>query len=337
MKGILIFCLLILLSDCVKNINTPNNDSEKGEWVNYLNNYWITSIAEEGDYMWIGTYESGLIKIEKSSGNPIFYNMENSIIPSNHIESIAIESNRSKWVGTWGGLVKISGDTWNIYTQSNSNLPASFIRAIAIDLNDTKWIGCSGGLARYDDNLWTVFSRNNSDLPSNEILSLAIDGWKNVWIGTAADPFDPTGKNPIGGLAKFDGTNWTLYNTFNSDINQNWIMSLAVDNNNRIWIGTGMGLNLYDGNKIVRFVSSDSGIPLDCIISLAAENMGGIWIGTQNYGFVEFDGINSSVFNTTNSLLPSNYVQSILVDINDNKWLGTRKGLAVYNRSGIKF
>ena len=234
MKGVLVFSLLILLLGCKKSVNPQTNDSEQREWVNYLNDYSITSIAEEGNFMWIGTYSSGLIKIEKSSGDSIIYNIENSNIPSNYINAIAIEENGTKWIGTWNGLVKISENTWTIFNQSNSDLPSSFINAIAIDITGNKWIGCASGLARYDNTVWKIYNLNNSKIPSNEVLSLAIDHQNNVWIGTAADPFDPTGKNPIGGLAKFDGTDWILYNTFNSDINQNWIYALDVDKNNRL-------------------------------------------------------------------------------------------------------
>ena len=41
-----------------------------------------------------------------------------------------------------------------------------------------------------------------------------------------------------GGLAKFDGTNWTVFYTTNSGLPDNYITSLAVDGSN-IWIGTG--------------------------------------------------------------------------------------------------
>jgi ligand-binding sensor domain-containing protein len=230
--------MLIHLSACEKNLNTLNNDYDKRDWVNYLNNYSITSIAEEGDYMWIGTNESGLIKLEKSSGNSIFYNIENSSIPSNNIESIAIEKNSIKWIGTWNGLAKIGGNTWEIFTESNSDISGSFIRAIAIDSKNIKWIGCANGLSRYANSKWTVFNKNNSNLSSDKILSLATDHQNNVWIGTQNY-----------GFVEFDGTNFSVFDTTNSLIPSNYIQSMLVDINNNKWVGTRE--IYYDGDLIL--------------------------------------------------------------------------------------
>ncbi len=98
-----------------------------------------------------------------------------------------------------------------------------------------------------------------------------------------------------------------------------------------------MSLNLYNENKILRFNSSNSCIPFGPISDLAADSMVEIWIGFVDYGCVEFDGTNCNVLDITNSALPDNYVHSIFVDNKGNKWLGTNMGLAVYNKSGIKF
>jgi ligand-binding sensor domain-containing protein len=57
----------------------------------------------------------------------------------------------------------------------------------------------------------------NSGLPNNVVLSIAIDGG-NKWIGTGA-----------GGLAKFDGSSWTVYNTSNSGLPNNNVRAIAID------------------------------------------------------------------------------------------------------------
>ena len=41
----------------------------------------------------------------------------------------------------------------------------------------------------------------------------------------------------LSGLAKFDGTNWTVYDTTNSGLPDNAVVSLAIDGSD-IWIGT---------------------------------------------------------------------------------------------------
>ncbi|MCS7054098.1 MAG: T9SS type A sorting domain-containing protein, partial [Ignavibacterium sp.] len=70
---------------------------------------------------------------------------------------------------------------------------------------------------------------SNSDLPDDYVSALAIDAQGNKWIGT------------YGGLAKFDGTNWTVYKTSNSGLPNNEVRALAIDALGNKWIGTGGG------------------------------------------------------------------------------------------------
>jgi ligand-binding sensor domain-containing protein len=73
-------------------------------------------------------------------------------------------------------------------------------------------------------------------LPNNDVWSITIDGSGDKWIGTE------------NGLAKFDGTKWTIYNTLNSALPNNDIQAIIIDGNGNKWIGTfGGGFVKYDG------------------------------------------------------------------------------------------
>jgi ligand-binding sensor domain-containing protein len=48
--------------------------------------------------------------------------------------------------------------------------------------------------------------------------AIAIDGQGNMWIGTGS-----------GGLVKFDGTNWTVYNDRNSGLLTNFVPAITID------------------------------------------------------------------------------------------------------------
>ena len=55
-------------------------------------------------------------------------------------------------------------------------------------------------------------------LPDDWINAIAIDSQGNKWIGTW-----------WGGLAKFDGTNWTVYNFSNSGLPGDYVRAIAID------------------------------------------------------------------------------------------------------------
>jgi ligand-binding sensor domain-containing protein len=57
--------------------------------------------------------------------------------------------------------------------------------------------------------------------------------------------------NRMDGFAKFDGVNWTVYNTSNSGLPNNRIWAIAIDGQGNKWIGTyGGGLAKFDGCKL---------------------------------------------------------------------------------------
>ncbi len=80
---------------------------------------------------------------------------------------------------------------------------------------------------------------------------LSIDANGNKWIGTYG-----------GGLAKFDGTTWTTYNTANSGLPNNYVRAIAIDANGNKWIGTyGGGLAKFDGTTWTTYNTANSGLP----------------------------------------------------------------------------
>jgi hypothetical protein len=63
------------------------------------------------------------------------------------------------------------------------------------------------------------------------VISIAIDGEGNKWLGTQ-----------FGGVAKYDGTDWTVYNPSNSGLPNNDVRSIAIDNEGNKWFGTDGGV-----------------------------------------------------------------------------------------------
>ncbi|MBC8375167.1 MAG: hypothetical protein H8E26_03910 [FCB group bacterium] len=74
--------------------------AQNPEWINYTNGEEVYALAEAGEYIWVGT-NGGLIKIDITSGEKTHVNRANSGLPSNHINSIAIDSTSGDlWFGS---------------------------------------------------------------------------------------------------------------------------------------------------------------------------------------------------------------------------------------------
>lgn len=122
----------------------------------------------------------------------------------------------------------------------------------------------------------------------------------------------------------------------------------AQDQTNRIWIGTDKGIILiptntdfFTSNSCRRIIiPRNDGTGLgdyllgdEQINCLAVDGGNRIWIGTENSGLylIEDDTITVAHFTETNSLLPSNSVQSIAIMPKTGEvFVGTNRGIASY-------
>lgn len=235
------------------NINQINIDSSNNKWVCTLNRGLIkvstseqfevfnttnsplpsnavTSVAFEGNAMWIGT-GNGLVK--KVGTTWTIYNTSNSGLPINQVWYIAIE-NYVKWIGTYGGgLAKFNDTVWAVYNHFNSPLPWDQVMDIKIDKNNNKWIlPYVGGVVKFNSlqNQWAIYNPDNSPFPLYNI-SIDVDSSNNKWIGT-------DGK----GIIKFtEPSTWLEYNRVNSPpLGTDNINSLTFDKYQNMWIGAGI-------------------------------------------------------------------------------------------------
>ena len=342
MRSIILFILILQLSS--------NGYSQLPEWINYTSGNEVIALASEGNDIWIGT-TGGLVKLNKITSEVTFYNKANSGLPDNSVSAIALDSVGNKWIGTLeGGIAKFDGTNWIVYNTRNSGLPHNKINAIAIGSDGIKWIGClSSGLVRFDGtnfSTYTYFDDNNvtAILPKK-------DG--TIWVGTdfsimtfngysltllyrwsqgfdvhaiAADDSGYTWFATFRGLYKWDGINWSSYNTPGT---YNMFHALAVDHQQNKWLGTdGGGLVKFDGTEWTIYNSTNSGLPTNYVASILIDGSANKWIGTSSAsgwgpgkGLVKFDGTDWTHYNTSNSGLPSNDVGAVAVDPQGNKWI----------------
>jgi hypothetical protein len=144
---------------------------------------------------------------------------------------------------------------------------------------------------------------------------LKVDPSNNVWVGFKQI-----------GAGKFDGVNWTMFDTSNGLPSVN-VLSFAFSGNTT-WIGTTKGLVKYDGTFFSVYDSLNSGLTSNYIAGLLL-NGNNLWIGTKA-GALIFDGVNWTHYSTTNSGLPSDTVNCFAKSGNDTIWLGTANGLSKF-------
>jgi len=117
------------------------------------------------------------------------------------------------------------------------------------------------------------------------------------------------------------------------------VASIAVDFSNTIWAGKWFGVTEYNpGTGIEKnyIPENTNNILPDAWINATATNLFDIrWFGTSE-GLVQYSGAEWTIFKQPDTPgLPSNNIQSLYYDpIRKNLWIGTDKGIAVYNPAG---
>jgi len=90
-----------------------------------------------------------------------------------------------------------------------------------------------------------------------------------------------------------------------------------------------LAAHLDPGTPIRQFIhegwQTAQGLPQDSVLSIAQTRDGYLWLGTEE-GLVRFDGVRFTVFDKHTSGLVNNMVQALLVDHDQNLWVGTGGG-----------
>lgn len=165
--------------------------------------------------------------------------------------------------------------------------------------------------------MWKIWNTSNSNIPTNILYSIYIDNNHIIWVGSNDH-----------GLIKFDGVNFTSYNTSNSPMKANKVNDIAVDKYGNLWLATlipGAGnqgaLMKYDrANNWSFYNSQNSGISHGNQWCVAVDTNNIVWCFF--FKLSKFDGINWTIYDSTNSPLKYSGGREIFVDKLNNKWIG---------------
>jgi ligand-binding sensor domain-containing protein/signal transduction histidine kinase len=146
-------------------------------------------------------------------------------------------------------------------------------------------------------------------LPEQVVQAFAQTNDRYLWIGTT------------GGLLRFDGARFVLYNRENTPaFADNNIFCLMVSRDNTLWIGTeGGGLIRY-ANGIFHAFSSADGLTNSFVRTVYQDHSGQIWIGTDS-GLFRNSGDRVERVDES-SILPLLAVHAIYEDDRGGLWVG---------------
>jgi signal transduction histidine kinase/ligand-binding sensor domain-containing protein/DNA-binding response OmpR family regulator len=235
-----------------------------------------------------------------------------------------------QWISLFGQPEKAT------YLSLQEGLSSQQVLDVVHDKYGFVWIATELGLNRFASNSFKQYYKSEKadglSVNSNEINTLFYDN-DLLYIGTRAN-----GLNVLD--MKTNRFSYYLHDPANSrSIATNDITDIIKSKNGRLWLATyHQGVQRFDPRtkQFERFNKKRiPDLPENSIWALAEDQQGLLYIGHVRKGLSVFNPVNQKIeridTETTAGILPDNEVKSLFCDSKNNIWIGTRKGVAVYN------
>lgn len=252
-----------------------------------------------------------------------------------------------------GGILQGQKQEFTISPVMKANgAPYHPTSSILRDSRGLVWFGTWNGLERfdgYDIKPYRLRKINGKSYPKTTVTCLVEDTMGMIWIGTYETGlirFDPVTEQME--VFSFDKNN-------KETIPNNFVTSLALGKDQKLWIGTSEGMAWLDlkSSEITRLehiVDKKGSIHTKVIRRIFVDSKGTLWVGTSTeglYRMIDFNEGNPIFFNYRLSneiatFIPSEYVSSFTEDFQNQLYIGTNHGLVVidlnrnYKAPGIK-
>ena len=342
------------LENNIFSVETLNNHTwvSFGSYSEYFNPYPLK-------YSGVSSYDENLeswFNITKDS-------ISNQAVNLNNISINPFDNNNVFISSFHGGLIEMDNFNFTkLYDNNNSGLETLLtsdsdyesirISDIEFDENGDLWV-----LNSRVDNPLKSFNLDNNSWNSYDFTEIINDGFQDE-LGFNDIEIDDYGNKWIAslrsGLIGFnnDSGNIRLRKVFSqdqSDMPSSYVKSIAVDNNNHLWIGTVQGLrvlyntsNFFDTSVVTtqKIVILEDGIPRELleqqyITDIEVDGANNKWVGTIGSGVFYFSANGQQTiyhFTKENSPLPSNNINDISVNsVNGKVYFATDRGLVSFN------
>lgn len=252
------------------------------------------------------------------------------------INSIFQDSSGYMWIGTSDGLNKYNGHKFEVYKSKRddkNSLSGNRITDIAEDSKGNIWVATTKGLNKINNDKSItnyLFNKNGCNISNSQITDILISKSKDILVATED------------GLNKYDEENDNFIRLYNSNDEKNslsnqFINSLAEDDNGYYWVGTKEGLNRInkENNEITKYYINDkdkNSISSNYIYKVYVDDLNFLWIGTQDAGLnkVDLDTGKVETFIATgeDNSIAGNYIRDILRDSRETVWIATDNGIS---------
>lgn len=283
------------------------------EWINEstypnISRPDVMSLLSDGNYLWIGTFNGGLNRLNLSTNEVTIYthnSLDPNSIGANGITSILRTKGGTILIGTFGGglsiyqtdsesflnLKNVPGDTSSL---SNNNVIAIYEDSLGFI-----WVGTEKGLNRFnqvDNTFESFFSDENdpSSISSDMVWAFHEDAKQQLWLGTRG-----------GGLNRWNADDRTKsiinFHHYEENISlpSSNIYGIEEDSEGNLWLSHNRGITRLDPNTMESHQYGIRDGLQDIEFNMGASyqsDLGAIYFGGNNgFNIIPSDGVREKI------------------------------------------
>ncbi len=253
-----------------------------------VNSETIRSILKDDrGNIWLGTYYDGLYQLKNNQSSFDHYDQSSGLL-AKKVQSLAEDNDGKIWVAMIGGLMQFDPEekAFLRYVRPEDGLPYTDMQKLFIDHTGLIWIGTqSNGITIFDPSRNTFQSVCSNQKPEDLtcldwLTDFLPEPNGDIWVATQE------------GLCKWEQSSRTFHSyrlpgKKDSSIphgENNFVVDLLRDREDRLWIATYGGLNLYQAET-----DTFSFFPLKHqLVHIYEDDQEVFWVGTTG-GLYIFD------------------------------------------------
>jgi ligand-binding sensor domain-containing protein/tRNA A-37 threonylcarbamoyl transferase component Bud32 len=335
-------------------------DSDMGDWQpfesgpNTIPSWAVTDIVEDGDGLWMGTHDGGVVFCDGSdwvtwatgdrlggndtraiqqdgSGALWFVHDGSGLSRYDPVDDSwqtfgeqegaidwpstpGVDSEGHLWVGECETLKWYDGQRWQALEPAQ--LAEKTVFGIAFGPGDVKWLWTYDGVIRHDPatDEWTTFTAAEHPV-LEEVNTVYVASDGAVWVGGDY------------GLVRYDGSGWGLPDATGEaprEGDEGNVDAIAEAPDGDLWVASYGALYRLDSGQWSRFEW-----PVDWIETMTVGPDGTVWVGLEDLGHFDPSSGAWQTFTTADGLV-SHSVRAIYVTPEGVVWVGTGGGVSRY-------
>ncbi len=301
--------------------NYSENNGLPGEYINAV-------FQDNKKNYWIGVRNNGVCLLEGKNITTFKLNPKDprhSLI-DNNVQTIAQDKEGNIWLGTKSGISVYKDKGFTNYVHP-AGIPDSTIYSIYNDKDNITWIATRNGLSKFSNGIFEEIKAVNRFKGSNDFAIYAIceDRHNNLWLATDT------------GIIKYN-RNTALRYTKKNGFTDKYVYNIVMDQSGDLWLGSEEGVYLYNFSTF-KHIDETNGLISNQVFLLSVDENNNLWIGS-NKGLSK---LNINDFKSKGLITIKHYgkeeglkglecnINAQIKDKDGKLWLGTIKGVTVYN------